>query len=124
MNLSIDLKGYEGDKANTCRSKFTMHNEYIGIDTSDETIQTVTIEAATSKTLFSVATIDAKKFIYLESSAECDIIVNGASESTIKPIVIGDSAKKGVFLKSSDIESVEITNNGTESITISYITAK
>jgi hypothetical protein len=124
MNLSIDLKGYEGSNANTCRANFTVHNEYIGIDLSDETLQKVTVAASSTKSLFSVATADAKKFIYLEASAECDIIVNGVTESTIKPIVINDSSKKGVFFKSSDIESVDITNNGTEDITISYVTAK
>ena len=124
MNLTIDLKGYEGSNTNTCRSNFTVHNEYVGIDLSDETLQKVTVEGSSTKTLFSVATADAKKFIYLETSAECDIIVNGTTESTIKPIIVGDTAKKGVFFKSSDIESIDITNNGTEDITISYITAK
>jgi len=124
MNIMIDIKGYNGSNANTCNSNFSKNAQYVGIDTSDENVISTIVAASSTKSLFSVATADAKKFIYLETSAECDIIVNGVTESSIKPIVINDSVKNGIFLKSSDIESVDITNNGTEDIQIYYITVK
>jgi hypothetical protein len=124
MNLLIDLKGYEGNQTNVCRAKFVKNVQYIGVELSNETIQEVTVEASSSKTLFSVLTADAKKFIYLEATAECDITVNGVAESTIKPVIIGDSVKSGIFFKTTDLESVEITNNGTEDIQVFYITSK
>lgn len=124
MNLLIDLKGYEGSNANTCNSSFARNAQYIGVDIVDQTVQEVTVEAGDTKSLFSVATVESKKFIYLEASAECDIIVNGVTESTIKPIVINDTSKRGIFLKSSDIESISITNNGAADIQVYYITSK
>ena len=124
MNLLVDIKGYEGSNANTCNSSFARNAQYIGIDITDQTVQEVTVAAAATISLFSVATLDAKKLIYLEASAECDIIVNGVTESTIKPIVISDSSKRGIFLKSTDLESVSITNNGTEDLQVYYITSK
>lgn len=124
MNIMIDIKGYEGSNSNSCKNNFSKNAQYIGVDTSEENIVSTVVEGSSTKSLFSVATADAKKFIYLETTAECDIIVNGVTESTIKPIVIGDSSKNGVFLKSTEIESVSITNNGTEDIQIYYITVK
>lgn len=125
MNLLIDLKGYNGDNANTCRVNFSKNLQYIGISLNDETIQQITVASGGgSETLFSVAPADAKKFIYLEASAECDITVNGVVESTIKPVIVGSTAKPGIFLKSSDLESVVITNNGVSDITVYYITSK
>jgi hypothetical protein len=124
LNLLLDLKGYEGSNANTCNYSFSKNVQYTGIDTEDETIKEVTVGASSTELLFSVATADAKKFIYLEASGECDIIVNGTTESTLKLVVIGDSTKRGIFLKSTDLEEVSVTNNGTEDIKVYYITAK
>lgn len=124
MNLMVDIKGYEGSNTNTCNSSFARNAQYVGVNIVDQTVQEITVAAAATVSLFSVAAADAKKIIYLEASAECDIIVNGVVESTIKPIVINDSSKRGIFLKSSDLESVSITNNGTEDLQIYYITSK
>jgi hypothetical protein len=124
MNILVDLKGYDGNNANTCKTKFGRNAQYIGIDITDETVQEVTVAAGNSETLFSVAPAEAKKFIYLEATAECDITVNGIAESSIKPVVIADSVKSGVYLKSSDIESVVVTNNGASDLKVYYITSK
>lgn len=125
LNLLVDLKGYEGSNANTCQAEFQKNAQYIGIDIDNSEIKNDTVAPSTSKDLFSVATADAKKLIYLEADKECDIIVNGTTESSIKPIVIGDSSKKGVFLKSSSIESLSIVNNSTtDSVDIYYIAIK
>lgn len=124
MNLVIDLMGYDGNNANTCNANFKRNAQYIGIDTQNATVEEVTVAAGDTKTLFSVLTAEAKKFIYLETTQECDISVNGIAESTVKPIVINDSVKSGVYFKSSDIESVAITNNGAADLKIYYITSK
>jgi len=125
MNLLIDLKGYEGSNANTCQSSFSKNVQYIGISLNDETVQQVTVASGGgSETLFSVAPADAKKFIYLEASGECDIIVNGVAESTLKPIVVGSSSKPGIFFKSSSLESLVVTNNGASDIVVYYVTTK
>ena len=123
MNLVIDLKGYDGENTNTCQTNFRRNAQYIGINLTDEVVQEITIAAAGSATLFDVPG-DARKFIYLETTAECEIEVNSIVESNIKPIVVGDSTQRGVYLKSSDIEKVVITNNNADEIKIYYITSK
>lgn len=124
MNLLVNIKGYEGTNTNSCNSSFSRNAQYVGIDITDQTVQEVTVAASATVSLFSVAAADAKKIIYLEASAECDIIVNGVTESTLKPIVINDSSKRGIFVKSTDLESVSIVNNGAEDLQVYYITSK
>jgi hypothetical protein len=125
LNLLVDLKGYEGSNANTCQAEFQKNAQYIGIDIENSEIKSIAIAPSTTESIFSVATADAKKLIYIEADKECDIIVNGVTESTIKPIVINDSSKKGVFLKSSSIESLSIINNSaTDSVNVYYIAIK
>ena len=125
MNLIVDLTGYEGDNSNTCDTSFSKKAQYIGIDIKNQVAQEVTIAASSSVTLFNVITAEAKKIIYLESDKECDIIVNGVVESTLKPIIVGGSIKKGIFLKSTDLESVSVVNNSTtEEVKVNYITVQ
>ena len=124
MNLLVDLKGYDGSNANTCNPKFSHNAQAIGINISEEIVQEVTVAAAATVVLFTVITADAKKLIYLETDGECDIIVNGITETALKPLIIDDQSVNGMYLRSSAIETVSITNNGASDIKIYYITAK
>jgi hypothetical protein len=123
-NLLINLRGYEGNNANSSPNNFNANFQYVGMEFADELIQKITVGAGDTVSIFSVAPADAKKMIYAESDGECDIIINGTAESKIKPVLIGDSMKNGVFLKTSDIYSMSITNNGTEDINIYCIALK
>jgi len=123
MNLLIDLKGYTGDNANSCRSNFNKNTQIIGLETSEEIIQEVTVAASSTVLLFDV-TGSAKKLIYLESTKECDIVLNGTTEDTINPLVVGTSIFNGVYLKSSSIETVSVINNGLEDLKIYYVTVR
>lgn len=123
MNLLINLKGYD-DSSTTPSQGFVQNLQYIGIEISEQIITETTITPGNSKTIFSVAPADAKKIVYIEVDKECDIIVNGVTESTLKPVVIRDSVKKGVFLKISSIETLEIDNTGTEDLKIYCIAVK
>ena len=125
MNLIIDLKGYDGTNSNTCTPNFGRSLQYIGIDTSEEIIQEVTIPASSTVALFSVLLADAKKFLYLEATAECDIIVNGGAEvTTVKPIVIGTTSNSGVYFTSSELTEISITNNAITDMKVYFVTAK
>jgi hypothetical protein len=55
---------------------------------------------------------------------ECQIIINGTVTNTIKPVVVNNVAKKGVFLTSTNINDVYIVNNNTTSLIVYYVTAK
>jgi hypothetical protein len=122
MNLLVDLKGYDGTNANTCQANFKRNSQYVGIDLNNETIQEVTVPASGSKTLFDDT--EASKFIYIEASAECTIQINDLDEVNLKPIIVGDSTRNGMYLKTADINKVVIGNSGTADIKIYYITSK
>lgn len=124
MNLLIDLKGFHSNNQNSGCPRFSKNSLFVGIDLLEDTVSEVSIDASQTIELFNVSTANARKFIYLETTGECSISINGVAESNIKPIVINDSVKNGVFLKSSLLENVSITNNGSENITIFYITTK
>ena len=124
MNLVVDLKGYDGTNANTCQASFKRNVQYVGIDLNNETVQEVTVAGSGGTATLFDAPGDARKFIYLETTAECEIAVNDIVESNVKPIVIGTSSQRGIYLKSSDIEKVVITNNNVDEIKIYYITSK
>lgn len=68
--------------------------------------------------------IDLFKFLYVEVDKECEIIINGTIRNTIKPVVVNNVAKKGVFLISTNINDVYIVNNNTTSLIVYYVTAK
>ena len=124
MNLVIDLKGYDGENTNTCQANFRRNAQYVGINLTDEVVQEITIPGGgASVTLFDKPS-DPRKFIYLETSGECAIQINDIDESTVKPVVVGDTTQKGVYLKSSDIEKVIIGNDNADAIKIYYITSK
>ena len=53
----------------------------------------------------------AKKFAYLESDQNCTVLINGSNSSQISPIVISNSTQPGVFMNSSTIYSLSVTNN-------------
>lgn len=124
MNLLVDLKGYTGTNANTCRPSFSKNAQIIGLDVSEEIIQEVTIGTSSTVALFDV-TGNPKKLIYLEADKECDIILNGVTESTLKPLVLGSSTVNGMYLKTCDINTVSVTNNSvTDTVKVYFITVK
>ena len=124
MNLLVELKGYDSANFNSCNTSFSRNLQHIGIDISEESIQEVTVAASATVTLFTVAPADAKKFIYLEADGECDVTVNSILETTLKTVVVGSTTKNAVYLRTSDIETIDVTNNGADDIKIFYIAAK
>lgn len=67
---------------------------------------------------------DSKKFIYIESSEEVSLVIDGVDAGNIRPIVIGTSKRPGVFLRSCDIYKCEIIGNITKNSEICYILAE
>lgn len=122
MNLLVDLKGYDGTNTNTCQARFKRNNQYIGIDLNDETVQEITVPAGDFRVLFDEA--EAKKFLYFETTGECSVQINDIDEVTVKPVVINNSTKNGIYLKTSDISKAVIGNDGAVDIKIYYITSK
>lgn len=68
--------------------------------------------------------IDLFKFLYIETNKECEVLINQTIRNTIKPVVVNNVAKKGVFLISANINDVYIINNNDTSLILYYVTAK
>jgi hypothetical protein len=64
------------------------------------------------------------KFFYIEADKECEILINQTIRNILKPVVVNNTAKKGMFLISADINDVYIVNNNDTSIIVYYVTAK
>lgn len=67
---------------------------------------------------------DAKSIIYVESSQNSDISVNGGSVVTIEPFVCGASTKPGMFLLKSTVYSLSISNSSAVNSNITCISAE
>lgn len=125
LNLSLVLKSYNGNNSNACTNlNFSKVVGVNSISVDEYKTETVTLSASESLVLFDVLTAEARKLVYIEASGECDIEVNGVAEIAIEPIIVGTSVKNGVYLKSGVFEKVELTNNGTDDIIISYVAVK
>lgn len=68
--------------------------------------------------------IELFKFLYVEVNKECEIIINQTIRNILKTVVVNNTAKKGVFLISADINDVHIVNNNDTSLIVYYVTAK
>jgi hypothetical protein len=53
----------------------------------------------------------AKSFIYLEADQNCTVTLNGSNAAQVKPFIINNYTKPGVFMNSSTIYSMSVTNN-------------
>ena len=56
---------------------------------------------------------NAKNFVYVEADQNCSLTINGVTGNNISPFIINNSTQPGVFLQSSIIYSLSITNNST-----------
>jgi hypothetical protein len=68
---------------------------------------------------------DAKKFVYIESDKKIALKVNSSSETnTVEPIIVGGSAKNGIFLSISSIKTLEVVNKTQETANVFFVTAE
>lgn len=59
------------------------------------------------------AYINAKQLVYLESDQDCSMLINGVAAGDIQPIIINNSVFPGVFMRTSIMYSMSVTNNST-----------
>lgn len=60
----------------------------------------------------------AKQLVYVESDQRTAITLNGVSGNEVKPFVVGSSTQPGVFMRSSTVWSMVVTNNGTDTANV------
>lgn len=56
----------------------------------------------------------AKQFVYLEADQRCGITLNGVSGNEVQPFIINNKIIPGVFMRTSTIYSMSVTNNSTD----------
>lgn len=68
---------------------------------------------------------NAKSFVYIESDKKLEIKLDGsATPNSLEPMNAGTSVVPGVFMSSSSMKSLEITNKSSETAKIFYVTAE
>lgn len=125
LNLSVYLSTYSDSKASNAPSlqNFKWNRSINGVEAQNAVSMTVTLAAGQTRMLFTGAAV--KKLVYLETSGEITHAINGATPSPLKPIVINNSTKPGILLRTSDITSLEVTNPSlTEEVTIFLATVE
>lgn len=68
---------------------------------------------------------DAKQFVYIESNKKLEVKINGSlTPNTIEPMQAGTANVPGMFMSSSSMKSLQVTNLSMETATIFYVTAE
>lgn len=125
LNISINLNTYSDKRSSNAPSmtNFKWNRTINGIDAQNAQSQQFTIAPNTTVTLFTGSAV--KKFTYLETDLEISMAINAADPESLKPVVINSSVFPGVFMRTSDITSIEVTNSSTtESATIFLATVE
>lgn len=64
--------------------------------------------------------LSVKKLVYLESDQHCSMILNGVAANEIKPLVINSSVRPGVFMNTSTLYSMSVTNISTDTANLFF----
>lgn len=56
----------------------------------------------------------AKKLVYVESDQSCSLTLNGVQSNNIDPLIQNNIVNPGIFMQSSLIYSMSVTNNSTD----------
>lgn len=110
LNLLVFLQSYEDSKSsnNPLRSGFKWNREIDSIPGVNAIGQIITLQPSETRTIFTGSAI--KKLLYMESDQRVTMLINGAGNDEIKPLVLSTSVQPGVFLRTSDITSLVVTN--------------
>lgn len=93
-----------------------------GVSVDDQSAQVFTIPA--SSTVSVIPAASAKKFLYLEASAALSVKINNTAIVPIAPVVIGSGSSPGSLLLTALITQLDVTNNGTDDVTIFVASAE
>jgi hypothetical protein len=68
---------------------------------------------------------NAKSFVYIESNQKLEIQIDGsATPNGLEPMAAGTALKPGVFMSSSSMKSIQITNKSQDTADVFYVTAE
>lgn len=113
MNLLVALNTYSDKNASNHPSlqNFKWDRDVVGFQATNPASLSLTIPASGSVTVFTSA---AKKFIYIESSDDANLTINGAAAPIlIKPFVINTLKNPSMFMLKADMASLVIANPST-----------
>lgn len=121
LNLLVVLNSYSDSRASNAPNlvNFKWARDIQAISADGLLSQSLVIPASGTVTLFTGAS-PAKKFVYVEAAAHVTMLINGTINEDIKPFVNGTSVQPGLFMRTSDITSLAITNPGTEEVEIFF----
>lgn len=129
LNLLINLTGYSSS-ASGCnvtnppnQVNFKWNRSIQGIQSDNVLSQSLVVPVSSSVTIFTGS--DIRKFLYLEANSQLTLLINGTITVILKPIVNGTSVLPAVFMLTSDITSVAVTNaSSTDEASVFFATAE
>lgn len=123
FNFLINLGTYSDSQSSNAPdlNNFNWTRAISGVEATDPLSMTITLAPSETRTVFTGSNV--KKFMYLEANKALDLVTNGDTEDSIKPFVVGNKTYPGVYVKTSDITSLELTNpSSTDPVTV-YLAA-
>ena len=100
-------------------------------DVSPDSIEIYSIEALPTESGVSNSPAailiyrDSKSFVYIESDQKLEIKIDGsATPNSLQPMTAGSTKVPGVFMSSSSMKSLEVTNKSQDTATIFYVAAE
>ena len=66
----------------------------------------------------------AKSLVYLEADQNCSVTLNGSNVAQVSPFIINNYTKPGMFMNSSTIYSMSVTNNSVNPATLYLASAE
>ena len=113
-NLSINLTTYNSSGSgcsvtnNPQQINVRWNRAISGIPSDNVLTQSLIVPVSSSVTLFSGS--DIHKFTYLETDSQLTLLINGSITIVVKPFINGTVKSPGVFMMTSDITSIVLTN--------------
>ena len=118
LNYFLQFKAFADKNPSNSPSLSNMNwvRDVQGVVVTNQSSQYLTIPASGVVTVFTSA---AKKFLYLETSANVSATINGTAPLTVSPLTIGTVVSPGSLMLTSTVASLVLTNpSSTVAITI------
>ena len=114
FNLLVNLASYDSNGAgcnitnNPSRLNFRWNRAINNIVSANVLSQSLIVPVSSSVTLFTGS--DVHKWLFLETNSQLTLLINGTITVIVKPFVNGTNVSPGIFMSTSDITSVVVTN--------------
>lgn len=112
LDVFLNLTGYTGDNSQNFQNiAFKRDLQHFAVPAGDSLYKAITVKFGDAEALLSVSSDNAKSLLYIESSRDVKVNIDG-DEFEIKPLIVNGLTKSSaVLLKTGVFESVQVIND-------------